>query len=157
MRLVDGQELDLGALEQSEHVRPHQPLRRDVDEAQFAAHQAIEHSAVFVRIVRGIERRGGNAGAAQLRNLIAHQRDQRRHHNSEAVAEQRRDLIAERLAASGWHHRQHVAAIKDLGDDLGLSGPEGREAEGLVQHTFRRREGRSIPCHCTVLFLFLDK
>ena len=86
MRLVDRQERDLGALEQIERIRTHQPLRRDIDEAQFAARQAIEHRAVFVRIVGGIERRRGNAIAAQLRDLIAHQRDQRRHHDGKAVA-----------------------------------------------------------------------
>ncbi len=158
MRLVDGQELDLGALEQIERVRPHQPLRRDIDEAQFAAHQAIEHRAVFVRIVGGIERRGGNTIAAQLRDLIAHERDQRRHHNGKALAaEQRRKLVTQRLAAPGRHHRQHIAAFEDRGHDLGLPGPEGLEAKGLAEHTFRRRDGWTISTHFGVLFLFFKK
>ena len=140
MRLVDRQQRDLGALEQIERFGSHQAFGRDVDEAQFAARDAIEHRAILGGIVRGVERRRRNAVAAKLRHLIAHQRDQRRHHDGRAVAQQRRELIAQRLAAARRHHREHVAALKNRGDDLGLAGPEGLEAEGGAQGALRRRE-----------------
>ena len=41
MRLVDGQHRDFGALEQIERFGLHEPFRRDVDEAQFAARNAL--------------------------------------------------------------------------------------------------------------------
>ncbi len=47
MRLVDRQQRDLGALEKSERVRFHQPLRRDIDETQFAARDADRASRGF--------------------------------------------------------------------------------------------------------------
>ncbi len=49
MRLVDRQQRDLGALEQIERVGLHQPLRRDINETQFAARDGVEHRAVFDR------------------------------------------------------------------------------------------------------------
>ena len=115
MRLVDRQQRNLGALEEIERVLSHQPLRRNIDEPQLAARDTVKHGAVFGWIVGGVERRGRDAVAAQLRDLIAHQRDQRRHHDGEAAAQQRRKLVAQRLAAAGRHHRQHIAAFKDGG------------------------------------------
>lgn len=47
MRLVDRQQRNLGALEEIERVRSHQPLRRDINEPQLAARDAVEHGAVF--------------------------------------------------------------------------------------------------------------
>ena len=133
MRLVDGQQRDFGALEQVERFGFHQPFGRDIDEAQLAARDALEDRAVLGRIVRRVERRRRDAVAAELRHLIAHQRDQRRHHDGEPVAQQRRQLVAQRLAAAGRHDREHVAAVEDGGDDLGLAGPKGLEAESRAK------------------------
>ena len=146
MRLVDGEQRDFGALEQVERVGSHQPFGRDIDEAQLAARDAIEHSAVFGRIVRRVQRRRRNPVAAKLRHLVAHQRDQRRDHDGEPVAQQRRKLVAERFAAAGRHDRQHVAAVQNGGDDLGLAWPEGLEAESGAKHALRRSRDRAFRC-----------
>ncbi len=143
MRLVDRQQRDLAALEKIERVCPDQPFRRDINQPQLAARDALEHGAVFVGIVGGVERRGGDAIAAQLRDLVAHQRDQWRHHDGEPVAQQRRKLVAQRLAAAGRHHRQHVAAVENGGNDLGLAGPECPEAEGFAKCSFAPPRGRT--------------
>ena len=111
--------------------------------------------AIFGGIVGGIKRRRRNAIAAKLRHLIAHQRDQRRHHDGQAVAEKRRKLVAQRLAAAGRHDRQHVAALEDGGNDLGLAGPERLEAEGCAKRSLCRREVRHIRPHgkCSIFVL----
>jgi hypothetical protein len=140
MRLVDRQQRDLGAFEEIDRVRFQQPFRRHIDETQFAAPDLIEDFSVFRRIVRRVQRRRGDAIAAQLRHLIAHQRDQGRHHDGQSVSEQRRQLIAQRLAAAGRHHRQHIAAVENGSDDVALAGPEGLEAEGGVENPLCSRD-----------------
>ena len=140
MRLVDREQRYFGALEKIERVGFQQTFRRHIDETQFAARDLIEDRAVFRRIVRRVQRRRGDAIAAQLRHLIAHQRDQGRHYDGEAVTNERRQLIAQRLAAAGRHHRQHIAAVENGGDDVALPRPEGFEAEGGAQRALCRRE-----------------
>ena len=66
---------------------------------------------------------------AQGLDLVAHQRDERRHHDGHAGAAERRHLVAERLAAAGRHQHQRVAAGHDVIDDLGLVAAELVEAE----------------------------
>ena len=154
MRLVDRQQRDLGALEKIDRVGFQQPFRRHIDEAQFAARDLIEDRPVLRRIVRRVERRRGDAIAAQLRHLIAHQRDQRRHHDGEAVAKQRRQLVAQRLAAAGRHHRQHIAAVENGADDVALPRPEGLEAEGGAKaRSAAARSDMTVPSG-HVLYLF---
>ncbi len=154
MRLVDRQQRNLGALEELERLGSHQPFGRDIDETQLAARDPLEHRPVLGGVVRGVEARRGNAIAAQLRHLIAHQRDQRRHHDGQAVAEQCRKLVAQRLAAAGRHHRQHVAAVKDRGDDLGLAGLKSLEAEGVAECALCGGKVRHIDLFGYVLYLF---
>jgi hypothetical protein len=138
MRLVNREQRDLGAFEEIERIGFHQTFWRDIDQPQFAARNLIEDRPVLGRIVGGVQRCRGDAIAAQLRDLIAHQRDQRRHHDGEAITNERRQLIAQRLAAAGRHHRQHVAAVENGADYVGLTGPEGLEAEGGAKHALGR-------------------
>ena len=50
-------------------------------------------------------------------HLILHQRDQRRHHDADTVAQQGRNLVAQRLAAAGRHQHQCIAARHNVLDD----------------------------------------
>ena len=52
----------------------------------------------------------------------------------------RRDLIAERFAAAGWHDHEGVAARADLVHDLRLQSSEGGIAEGLT------KDGQGLEC-----------
>ena len=144
VRLVDGEQRDLGAREQAERFRLHQAFGRHIDETQFTARDAVEDQTVLGWIVRRVERRGGDAVAAELRDLIAHERNQRRHDDGDAVAKQRRKLVAQRLAASRRHDRENVAAVEDSGDDLALPGAERLEAEGRAKYALRGREVRHM-------------
>ena len=70
--------------------------------------------------------------SAQRRDLVLHQRDQRRHDDADAFAQQRRDLVAQRLAAAGRHQHQRVAAADDVLDDLGLLPAKRGIAENFL-------------------------
>jgi hypothetical protein len=144
VRLVDRKQRDRGALEEIEGFRFHQTFGRDIEEAQLATGDAVEDRAVLGGIVCGVERSRRDAIAAQLRHLVAHERDQRRHDDSQAVVKKRRKLIAQRLAASGRHDRQHVTAVEDGRDDLALPRPEPLEAESRAKNALRRREVRHM-------------
>jgi hypothetical protein len=85
-----------------------------------------------------------NAVAAELRHLVAHERDQRRHHHGEPVAQQRGQLIAQRFPAAGRHDGQHVAAREHRVDDLALAGAEGLEPEGRAKNLLRPRKIRHL-------------
>jgi hypothetical protein len=146
MRLVDREQRDICALEEIERVALEQPLGRHIDETQIAASDPLEDRAVLGRIVGRVQARCRDAVSAQLRHLIAHQRDQRRHHHSEPVADERWKLIAERLAAAGRHDRQHVAARENGRDDLGLTRPERFEAERRAKAVQRGCEIRHLCC-----------
>ena len=137
VRLVDRQQAHIGALEQAERIRLGQALRRNVQEPQVGTSDAVEDLPVLGMVVCRVEARGGNSVGAQLRHLIAHQRDQRRYHYGEAAAQDCRQLIAQRLATAGRHHGEHVAAGEDGTDDLVLARPERREAEDIPKRRLR--------------------
>jgi hypothetical protein len=88
--------------------------------------------------------------------LILHERDQRRHHDADAVAHERRDLVAERLAAARGHQHQRVAAVQRRRDDVPLLAAKRRIAEDLAQYLLRvlerisrqRRVGETLGLHC---------
>jgi hypothetical protein len=98
VRLVDRQQADVAAGEQRDHVRPGQPFGRDVGEAELAALDLVEQKLVLLVVVHRVEAGGRDPVAAQLRHLVAHQRNQRRHHDGEPWPHQCRQLVAQRLA-----------------------------------------------------------
>ena len=138
MRFVDREQARFRALEQIERLRLEQTFRRNIEKPQLAAFEVLAHRAVLEGVIGRIQRRGGNAVAAQLRDLVAHQRDQRRHHDGEAAARQSRELVAQRLAAAGRHHGEHVAAFENGFDDLGLTGPKCRKTESFAKNILCR-------------------
>ena len=79
MRLVDGEEIDAKAAEEFERVVAHEPLGRDIEQAQRAVFETPRrYCCRSTPSDDGIERGGGDAEFAQLRDLVAHQRDERR-------------------------------------------------------------------------------
>ena len=137
MRLVDRKQLDACTLEEFERVAFEETFRRHIDETQFAASDPLEDRPVLRRIVRGVQARRRDAVGAQLRHLVAHQRDQRRHDDGEPVAEERRKLITKRLAAAGRHDGQHIPAVENGRDNLGLARPECRKAKNRLEAVLR--------------------
>ena len=129
MRLVDGEKINPGLAQGGDHVVAQQPFRRDVEKSERTLVEAARHPPAFVGIGRGIEARRLDAGLAQLGDLVAHQSDQRRNHQSEAAADDRRKLEAERLAAARRHDGKHILARERGGEHVLLSGTKVREAE----------------------------
>ena len=80
MRLVDGEKIDLSLPQGGDRVVAQQPFGRDVEKPQRSLVEATRDPPAFVGIGRGIEARRLDAGLAQLGDLVAHQRDQRRNH-----------------------------------------------------------------------------
>ena len=142
MRLVDRKQRDIGLSEQGEAARRQQPLGRDVEQIEVAGEQPPLDFRGFVKRQRRVQHRRVDAGLQQSRDLVAHQRDQRRHHDAAALAQQGRQLIAQRLAAAGRHQHQAVAALSHVPDDFLLRAAKGRQAEYRVQ--YRQRVGNSI-------------
>jgi hypothetical protein len=151
MRLVDGEEIDFAFVEQRERVVAKQPLGRDIEQPQLAAVEPVEDRAPFPRVGDGIEGGGFYPITAHLRDLIAHQRYQRRDDDGQTCVEQRRKLEQQGFAAAGRHDGEHVLPAEDRFEDFGLSGAEVGEAEdpmerlaGVVQS-----HGRNTGVHCT--------
>ena len=74
---------------------------------------------------------GRNAGPHC--DLVFHQGDQRRDHDSQPAGDQRRYLETQRLARPGRHHGQDIATREQRIDDFFLSRPERIEAEDILQ------------------------
>ncbi len=126
MRFVDRKQSDARAAEQSEAARRQQPLRRDIEQVKIAREQPRLDLGGFVERQRGIQHRRLDAGLEQARDLVAHQRDQRRDHDAAALAQEGRQLIAQRLAAAGRHQHQAIAAVRD--DALTIASCSPRKA-----------------------------
>ncbi len=121
------------AFENRKRLGLREPFGRHIGEPQFAARDFFQDGAVLVKIIGRIEARGGDAVAAKLGHLVAHQGDQRRYDDGKPVAHQRRQLITQRLAAARRHDGEHVAPGEDCFDDLSLAGAKLRKAEHGVQ------------------------
>ena len=68
----------------------------------------VHHGRVLVQPHRMVEASSRHADLAQLVHLVLHQRHQRRYHDRQSIEQQRGELIAQRLAAAGWHHDERV-------------------------------------------------
>ncbi len=95
MRLVDREQRHLGAFQLAEEAPGQQPLRRHVEQIQFTGQQLSFDLALLFGAEAGVEIRSRHTGFTQRVDLILHQRDQRRHHDAGALAQQRGDLIAQ--------------------------------------------------------------
>ena len=142
MRLVDRKQRDIGLSKQGQAARRQKPLRRDVEQVEVAGEQPPLDFRGFVERQRRVQHRRIDAGLQQSRDLVAHQRDQRRHHDAAAFAQQGRQLVAQRLAAAGRHQHQAIAAVRHVPDDFLLRAAKGRQAEHGIQN--RQRVGNSI-------------
>ena len=136
VRLVNGDQCQLTAMQQRQTSLGQQTLRGHVQQLQFPLAQLTLDVGCLGCRQRGIEVGRCHTQLAQRRHLVLHQRNQRRNDNAHALAHQCRNLIAQRLAAPGGHQHQRVAATGHVFDDVVLQPPERRVAEHLVQDVF---------------------
>ena len=103
VRLVDGEERHRAALEEPLGRLAVEPLGRDVEQVELAREVGAFDRGTLGGLLARVEVGGAHAVAHERVDLVVHERDERRHHDARALAEQRRDLVAEALAAAGGH------------------------------------------------------
>src|SRR5580698_6229396 len=81
VRFVDREERERHSLEPIERVRARQALRRKIKKAVLAGAGFAYDPILLVRRERTVQQRGWNAHLSELRDLILHQRDQRRNND----------------------------------------------------------------------------
>ena len=138
MRFVDGEEGDLQPVEQREGALAHQPFRRDVEQVERSRAGVAFNGADFVEGEGRVQIRGPNARLPQGAHLVAHQGDQGRDDDRDAVAQQGGDLVAQRLAAAGGHDHQTVSAAGEVVDDRFLLTSKRVVSEDAIEHLARR-------------------
>ena len=138
MGLVDGKERDLDARKHIGKAGGRHPFRRHIEQVEFAIAQLPAHLGGFLRRQRRIERSGRHARLFQRLDLVAHQRNQRRHHDTNARPTDGRDLEAHGLAGAGGKQHDRVAAADQVIDDIGLLAAKAAMAKDIAQHHERR-------------------
>ena len=138
MRLVDGEEGDALPGQAVERARHRKPLRRHVQQVEPARIEFDGDRPRRIRLDFGVQRPGRDAELPQRRDLVVHQRDERRHDDGRAGPAQCRHLVAQALAAPGRHQHQRVAPGHHPLDRRLLQPAEGRETEHAAQHVARR-------------------
>ena len=146
MRLVDREQRELQARQPLQRAVAQQPLGRDVQQIELLLDQVARDAARLGGIEIGMQRAGGHAELAQRRHLVVHQRDQRRDDHRGAGPAQRRDLVADALAAAGRHQHQRVAAGDDMAHHL---LPAGRGSRGSRTRGAARLPDRPSASACT--------
>ncbi len=145
VRLVDREHREQPALVQRielrQHARRGDALGRGVEQDQAAAHHLALDPRRGLAVERRVEEGGVDARFLERADLVVHQRDQRADDDGDAVpgavADDRRHLVAQALAAAGRHQHERVAAAGDVLDDLFLRAAECGVAEDLAEHLAR--------------------
>jgi len=94
MCLVDCEQRDIGLVQHRKAARRDQTFGGYVKQVKIAGAQPPFHLVGFFPRQRGIEHCSIDAEFEQACDLIAHQGDQRRHHNAAAFAQQGGELVA---------------------------------------------------------------
>ena len=152
VRFVDGEEAEQPTLVQRIELRQEarriQPLGGRIEQHQAPAHHLALDALRFITGQRRIEKGGMDAGLLERTDLVVHQRDQRTHHDAQAraaaVTHDRRNLVAQALAATGGHQHQGIGAGTDMLDDRLLRAAERAVAEHLLEDLLRLGCGRGV-------------
>jgi hypothetical protein len=110
----------------------------DVEEFVGAAAEAVDALLLLLEVERAVDEGGGQVARVQCVHLILHQGDERGDDDRHALAHERGELVAERLAAARRHHDDRVVAFEDGLDDFALARAELLEPEELPQGRLRR-------------------
>ena len=132
VRLVDDEQPGPGAPQRRAGLVVGQLLGREEDE--FVGPAGLdERRRPRTRRLRGVEHRGRQARRLEVRQLVVLERDQRRHDDRGAAAQQAGQLVDRRLAAAGGQDREHVPARRRGGDRLLLARPQPLEPEPFAR------------------------
>ncbi|MNY04157.1 hypothetical protein D3C86_1368150 [compost metagenome] len=144
---VDGEQGDVQPLQEGQHARLDQTLRGQVEHFHFTATDAGGEVALLLGAEGGVQCRRRHAQLFEGGDLIIHQCDQRRDHHGQAFAQQRRDLEAQGLAATGRHQDQGIAAAGHALNDCTLAATETVVAEDVLEDALSLFEHRNSKNH----------
>ncbi|MNO92050.1 hypothetical protein D3C76_836120 [compost metagenome] len=144
---VDGEQRDVQPLQEAQHARLHQTLGREVEHFHFTAADPCRQVTLLLGTERGVQCRGGHTQFFQGRDLIVHQRDQRRNHDRQAVAQQRRHLEAQGFTTTGRHQDQGIAATGHALNDCTLAATETVVAEDVLEDALSLFEHKNSKNH----------
>ncbi|MNF56383.1 hypothetical protein D3C84_378670 [compost metagenome] len=130
---VDGEQRNIKALQERQHARLDQAFWCQVQHFHFATLDPCGQVTLLLGAQGRIEGRGGNTQFVQGRDLIVHQRNQRRNHDRQAFAQQCRHLETQGFAATGRHQHQGVAAAGHALNDCTLAATETVVAEDVLE------------------------
>ena len=95
--------------------------------SRFAVADRGDGFVPIVRRERAVEPHGRDADPGEAIHLVLHQGDERRDDDRQAVADDGRRLVAERLAAAGRHDDERIAAGEHRMHRLVLQRPQRAE------------------------------
>jgi hypothetical protein len=114
MRLVDGEQRERGCVvQQAEEARRQQALGRHVEQVELAREQRALDRRGFARVQRRIQEGRAHAELAQRATWSCISAISGDTTIARCRAQQRRHLVAQRLAAAGGHQHQRIAARSD--------------------------------------------
>ena len=93
----------------------------------------MQRQAALAGGERAVDVGGRHARLLKRGHLVFHQGDEGRYHQGDALARQRRDLKAGRLAGARGHDAQSVAPLHDSINQRLLPGAEGAVTEDLPE------------------------
>ncbi len=131
--LVDGEQAGRLLVRQVEKGGVVEALGRHIEQRELARPRLVENLEAVGRGERAVEAGRGDAQLTQGADLVAHERDEGRHHDGEAAEGQGGHLVADRLACRGGHDGHDVLPGKGGVDDLLLV-----RAKAWVAKTRRR-------------------
>ena len=136
VRLVDRIERDVERREELKVLLFIKRFRSHIQQLRAAAVHIIHHAVDGGTVERRVEEVSQAVFLCQAIDdidLIFHQCDQRRHDNSRSIHDQRRQLIAQALAATGRHQHKGVVSRHEITDDRFLIALEMIKAEVFLQ------------------------
>ena len=139
MRLVDRHQAHGGPLEAAEKLVERKSLGRDVQQVETARCKLAEHVQPLAFGLRAVEVRGRDAVPPRAVHLVLHQGNERAYNHARARQQAGGELVAQRLAPAGGHHRKHVAAIENRTHRFALTGKEGVVPENGAQRLVNPR------------------
>ena len=134
--LVDGIERNLHATQEFHVLILIERLRSHVEQLRLALLHVVHHLLDGSLVQRGIQIVGHAlllAQAVDHIHLVLHQRNERRDDDGRAFHDERRQLIAQTLAAAGRHQHERVVAGQQITYDGFLIALELVKAEVVLQ------------------------
>ena len=134
--LVHRHQRDLPGLDRLQETIRQQPFRSHIDDLVHAAPDVAVHQPDLIGRQGAVDIGRRHPGIFQGHDLIPHQGDQRRDHQSDSVQQQSRNLVAQAFAAAGGHDAEGIPAGQLGVDQRLLAAPKGRIAKDPLQDRF---------------------